>query len=179
MRRYEYAPLSPTTACSVRPATRRSWMRGRRALRVLVSLLLTSALLPARISAQFVSLAEWKTLGGHGGTYIGALALSPDGRLLASADLNGLIKVWSVETGQELKRLRGPNEQITALALGPDGKILVSAHSLKTKIWSVDAAQEAGSIAGPMALGMGVAISPDGKWVASAGTDGSAGAVIL
>ncbi|MBI4408558.1 MAG: caspase family protein, partial [Gemmatimonadetes bacterium] len=141
--------------------------------------LLTSALLPARISAQFVSLAEWKTLGGHGGTYIGALALSPDGKLLASADLNGLIKVWSVETGQELKRLRGPNEQITALALGPDGKILVSAHSLKTKIWSVDAAQEAGSIAGPMALGMGVAISPDGKWVASAGTDGSAGAVIL
>jgi len=43
-------------------------------------------------------------LTGHGATVV-ALAVSPDGRTLASCDADRVTKLWSVATGRELMTL--------------------------------------------------------------------------
>jgi WD40 repeat protein len=52
--------------------------------------------------------------------------LSPDGRLLATADQLGRIKLWDVETHQELLSLADPGGEVRRLAFSPDGTVLVA-----------------------------------------------------
>lgn len=55
-----------------------------------------------------------------------ALAFSPDGQLLASADARGNIRLWRVSDGRLLKTVTSPGDVILALAFSPDGAWLVS-----------------------------------------------------
>jgi WD40 repeat protein len=56
------------------------------------------------------------------------LRFTPDGRTLvtASNDLQGVLTLWQVATGQELLSLRGHDYAITCLAVSPDGSKLAS-----------------------------------------------------
>jgi RNA polymerase sigma factor (sigma-70 family) len=62
---------------------------------------------------------------------VASLALSPDGRVLATApaDEGRPISVWDVETGNELKQFRGLPGRATWLAFAPDGRRLFSAST--------------------------------------------------
>jgi eukaryotic-like serine/threonine-protein kinase len=73
-------------------------------------------------------------------TDITALALSDDGRILASA--NGLtdpeIRLWEAATGKELGSLQGHKTWVGQLVFTPDGASLVSASSDQTvRFWDV------------------------------------------
>jgi WD40 repeat protein len=61
-----------------------------------------------------------------------AVAYSPDGKLLASAD--GGLSVWSVETGQRLKQFSGSANSVVFSA---DGKLLASSGFSDLVIWDV------------------------------------------
>ncbi len=67
------------------------------------------------------------TLAGHGDT-AAAVAFSPDGKILASGGYDGVIRLWEVETGKELRNIEVGN-RVTGLAWAPDGKTLASAGS--------------------------------------------------
>jgi WD40 repeat protein len=56
------------------------------------------------------------------------LQFTPDGRTLvtASNDLQGVLTLWQVATGQELLSLAGHDYPITCLAISPDGTKLAS-----------------------------------------------------
>ena len=62
---------------------------------------------------------------GHEGTVL-ALAVSPDGRTLASGGEDRMIRLWEVPTGRPLARWEAHDDHITALAFRPDGRTLVS-----------------------------------------------------
>jgi WD40 repeat protein len=65
---------------------------------------------------------------GHAGG-VGALALSPDGKALVSADSENTIRLWDVATRKELHRLtsQGPWEP-SPIIFSPDGKRIVAGH---------------------------------------------------
>src|SRR5262245_13755880 len=71
----------------------------------------------------------------QGGT-IDAIAISPDGKRLASAGSLGAIVLWEVPSGKQLSVLTGHDGPIRALAISPDGKLLASAGSDQTiRFW--------------------------------------------
>lgn len=69
---------------------------------------------------------EIATLKGHG-KGVAQVALSRDGRLLASAGTDNTIKIWDVSAQRELRVLNAHNSSINSLAFSPDGRLLASA----------------------------------------------------
>ncbi len=72
---------------------------------------------PAQLSEELM---------GHQG-WVWDLALSPNGRLLASASADRSIRLWEVETGGELASLTAHQATVGAIAFSPDGRRLASA----------------------------------------------------
>jgi WD40 repeat protein len=57
---------------------------------------------------------------------IASLTISPDQRILASGDINGIIHIWSLESWQEVATHIGHRDTINGLAVSPDGTGLLS-----------------------------------------------------
>jgi hypothetical protein len=66
------------------------------------------------------------TLRGHNGAVRG-MAFNPDGKRLASAGADRLMKVWDLSTANEIGSLRVPTTALHAVAFSPDGTCLASA----------------------------------------------------
>ncbi|KAL7925830.1 WD40-repeat-containing domain protein [Trichoderma austrokoningii] len=109
-----------------------------------------------------------QTLRGHGsGVY--SVAISSDGRYLASGSRDKTIKIWDVTTGKERQTLKGHKGSITSLAFTPDGHFLASGSEDKTiKIWDKETGKAQLTISeGIDSMVTSVAYSPDGKYLAS------------
>ncbi len=66
------------------------------------------------------------------------LALSPDGRTLATASRDHSIRLWDVDTGTERRRLEGHRGTVTSLAWSADSKRLASGSNDGTAlVWDV------------------------------------------
>lgn len=75
------------------------------------------------------------TFEGHAAV-INAAALTPSGKVLATASSDKTVKIWDVATGKELQTLQGHAGAVNALAWSANGKALASASSDKTvKLW--------------------------------------------
>jgi WD40 repeat protein len=101
-----------------------------------------------------------------------ALALSPDGKTLATGSYDQKIKLWSLATGQEIKNLSGHNGCVYQLAFRPDGKILASASADRTvKLWNVASGERRETFSQSLKEVRTLAFSPDGKRLYAGGAD--------
>jgi WD40 repeat protein len=103
-----------------------------------------------------------RTLYGHTSN-VNALAVSPDGKLIASGsgDINderdlgtftqggvvggsedNTVRIWSVQTGQQLQVFRGHELPVAAVAFSNDGHSLTSVGGDAVKVWDVSAGTE-------------------------------------
>lgn len=101
-----------------------------------------------------------------------AIAFSPDGTLMATADKSGDVHLWQVEDWQHLATYQGHSEIIQAIAFSPDGQTLVSGSEDHTiRIWNVQTQQCLFVLEGHTDWVLSVAIHPDGSILASSGRD--------
>jgi WD40 repeat protein len=72
------------------------------------------------------------TLEGHGTKAVWALAFAPDGRRLAVATVDGLIKLWDVQTWKEQANWNaGDGTSIYSIVFSNDGQTLFTGHILQ------------------------------------------------
>jgi WD40 repeat protein/mono/diheme cytochrome c family protein len=101
-----------------------------------------------------------------------ALAVSSDGKTIATGGYDQRIKLWNAETGAEIKTLRGHNGAIFGLAMRPDGAVLASASADRTvKLWGVPSGNRLDTLSQPTKEQMAVVFSRDGKKLFGAGAD--------
>lgn len=78
-----------------------------------------------------------RSWSAHGDT-IFAMALSADGKNLATAGGDALVRLWEVATGQETARLEAHATQVLCLSFNPDATQLVTGGAdRQLKVWDV------------------------------------------
>lgn len=107
--------------------------------------------------------------------YVFAMAVSPDGKLLATADSHAMIRLWRVADGQQLLSWDGQCPGWTrALAFSPDGNTLISGSDDKAvKLWDVSTGECRRTLYGQGHTGwiLFVACSPQDELLASCSED--------
>lgn len=74
-------------------------------------------------------------------TSVGSIAFSPDGKCLATAGRDKVLRVWEMESGKELVAFSCP-DQVTVVAFSPDGKSLAAGNQDgSVRIWPSPAAE--------------------------------------
>ena len=112
-----------------------------------------------------------KVLHGHDEA-VNALALSPDGQILASASSDRSIRLWNLKTGWLRQVLDDRAINDGDLVFTPDGKLLVAAsRDGSIKLWDLSSGNLHVRLDGHTSRITDLAISSDGKILASASHD--------
>ena len=73
---------------------------------------------------SLLRLQEIRRFGHANG--VTSVALSPDGRILATGSFDKTARLWEVATGREISTLKGHDAAVSSVAFSPDGRLLAT-----------------------------------------------------
>ncbi len=112
-----------------------------------------------------------KTLIGHTGG-VRSIAISPDGKTLASGSIDRTICLWDVINGSYLTTLIEHTDDVVSVAFSPNGNILASGSMDGTVVlWDTQNFQTISKITGHNGRINELAFTPDGKTIVSGSND--------
>jgi WD40 repeat protein len=101
------------------------------------------------------------------------IAFTPDGRRFATSCSSGTVKLWDLETLDELQTLQHPT-WTRALAFSPDGGTLaVGLGDSSIRLWNTSDWQQTASLEGHESFAFHLQFAPDGGTLATSGNDGT------
>jgi eukaryotic-like serine/threonine-protein kinase len=129
--------------------------------------------------------AQLRQLVGHG-SFISAVAVTPDGRRAVSGGWDGDLCQWDLESGTLIRRLASNRGGVFGLAISPDGRQVLSGGSghfdggwksgtdLGVRLWDLESGTPLRRLDGHTGMIWNVAFSPDGRRALSTSLDGTA-----
>ena len=113
------------------------------------------------------------TLSGHT-NWLTDVAVSEDGRFLATTGFDNSVKLWDAETGQELRTFTDHSRVVNGVAFSPNGERLASVSSDGFVIvYDLETGERLAVINGNDGAIQGVTFSPDNIHIATANGDGT------
>ena len=101
------------------------------------------------------------------------MALSTDGKWLASGSYDLKVRIWDLETGDVVMTFPGHSSRVQAIAFSPDARLLATA-SVKgrpIRLWDTTTGREVHQTQGHEAPVNSVSFSPDGRTILTCGED--------
>jgi len=106
---------------------------------------------------------------GHSGRLVG-IAYSPDGKYIVSGSEDKTLKLWDVQSGNEIRSFNGHTEWVSAVAYCPSGRYIASGSGDGSiKVWDILNGKEVFSFTGHKNYVRSLAYSPDGNYLVSVG----------
>jgi WD40 repeat protein/serine/threonine protein kinase len=110
---------------------------------------------------------EWTSPGGS----VLRMVVSRDG-LVACATESATIEMWSPQTGDTVRVLRGHSDAVTDIAFSPDGTRLVStSNDRTTRLWDIATGAELGTVGTGRGRVLALCFTSDGSRIALGGGD--------
>ena len=120
---------------------------------------------------QLCHSRQKNTLRGHREP-VWAVAVSTDGKTIASGSEDRTIRIWDTGTGKEITTLPGHTRVITCLAFSPCGRFIASGSGdMTVRLWDLETGAQCAQFQGHKRPVSTLAYSPDGDILASGGFD--------
>jgi WD40 repeat protein len=127
---------------------------------------------------------ELYAFGGDTAAY--AIAVSPDGKLIATGEAHNMLRLWDVATGKELRRLsgrsadrtpvelRGGDQLVRRICFGPGGRTMIALHTQENAaiLWDVSTGNELRRFAADGVVTTILDLSGDGKTLVTGNATG-------
>src|SRR5262249_25300429 len=119
-------------------------------------------------SSGFGVIKEWD-LNAHrevledGKTTVIAVAISPDGRWMASGSADGNLRTYDAEAGTRLRSWSGHTDRVAAVAVSPDSQLIASGSFDHTiRVWRAADGQLLRTLSGHTGRVWSLAFDPTG-----------------
>lgn len=125
----------------------------------------------ANLQAIVYDIREINRLEGHQSS-VREILFSPNGKLLASAENDGLIKIWDAQTGGEWASFPKQAGGVNSISFSPDSKILASgSDDGAITLWDVASGDKMMTLKGHSRQVSSVTFHPEGAMLASGSVD--------
>ncbi|BAZ24946.1 WD-40 repeat protein [Kalymmatonema gypsitolerans NIES-4073] len=117
-------------------------------------------------------VTEHKSVAQSHQDSINAVAVASNGSQVISGSSDCTLKVWNLETGEQLFTLTGHRHSVCTVTVTPDCKLAISGSSDCTlKVWNLETGEQLFTLTGHSASVNAVTVTPNGKYVISAAND--------